>query len=78
MTTDDGYELIAFHITGDSNGTFSPTKPPVVVMHGSSMDAASWLDDNSNNSDGVKPFQFMLADSGYDVFLANNRGTEYS
>ena len=42
------------------------------------MDASSWLDSQYYNEDGVKPFQFMLADAGYDVYLASNRGTTYS
>jgi len=42
------------------------------------MDGPSWVDSQNYNSDGVKPFMLLLADSGYDVYVASNRGTEYS
>ena len=44
ITTDDGYELVTFRITGDGSTTFAPDKPPIVIMHGMTMDASSWLE----------------------------------
>ena len=38
------------------------------------MDGASWL---SSYSSGL-PMHLLLADAGYQVFIGNNRGTEYS
>ena len=77
VTTEDGYELTVFRITGQGRKTYTPDKPPVVIVHGQSMDAASWLESQAYN-DMDRPFQLMLADRGYDVWLASNRGTEYS
>ena len=79
ITTEDGYILTTYRIIGDDQGNvFSSSKPPVVVMHGMTMDAGVWLEAQGHNSNGVKPFQLMLADAGYDVYLASNRGTKLS
>ena len=78
VTTDDGYILTAFRLTGDEDGPYNLSKPPVVIVHGMSMDGPSWLDANFYNPSDVLPFQLMLAEAGYDVYIANNRGTEYS
>ena len=31
VTTDDGFILSTFHITGDQDGPFTPTMPPVLI-----------------------------------------------
>ena len=76
VTTEDGYELTVFRITGHKKKKFTPDKPPVLIMDGQGGDAASWLESQAWN-DMDKPFQLMLADAGYDVFIGSNRGTKY-
>ena len=31
VTTEDGYILTTFHVTGNSQGLFTPTMPPVII-----------------------------------------------
>ena len=77
VTTDDGYILTAFRITGRIGSDYQPTKPPVVFLHNRSGDGAGLMEwAFSGGFD--RPFMLRLADDGYDVYLGNNRGTEYS
>lgn len=44
VTTEDGFILTTFHVTGNEDGPFSPSMPPVIIQHGDSSDGANWLD----------------------------------
>ena len=69
-TTDDGYDLSMVRITGDENGDACPgDKGPVLILHGLPRDATSMLFNKSLT------YPNRLCDEGYDVYLANFRGT---
>ena len=69
-TTDDGYGLSMVRITGDENGDACPgDKGPVLILHGFPRDATSML------FNGSFTYPNRLCDEGYDVYLANFRGT---
>ncbi|KAI3881398.1 hypothetical protein MKW92_034175, partial [Papaver armeniacum] len=67
----DGY-ILTLHRVNNANDDVK-TKQPAFLQHGLFLDAASWFLDLQNQSLG-----FILADSGYDVWVANARGTRYS
>ncbi|RZC70003.1 hypothetical protein C5167_033150 [Papaver somniferum] len=71
VKTKDGY-ILTLHRVNSANGDVK-TKQPAFLQHGLFLDAASWFLDLPNQSLG-----FILADSGYDVWVANTRGTRYS
>ena len=74
VTTEDGHILTTFHVTGNSDGLFTPTRPPVLLQHGDYSDATIMMEGTGNK----KPIHLLIADAGYDVYIGNNRGTEYS
>ncbi|VAI90392.1 unnamed protein product [Triticum turgidum subsp. durum] len=77
VTTEDGYILSLKriphgHDTDNSTGD-EKTRQPILLFHGLFVDGVSWLLGTPDQSLG-----FILADGGFDVWLANTRGTNTS
>ncbi|EXC31335.1 Triacylglycerol lipase 2 [Morus notabilis] len=74
VTTQDGYILNAQRISGGRTGRGSgQKKPPVLIQHGVLVDGMTWL---LNSPEENLPM--ILADNGFDVWIANTRGTRFS
>ncbi|XP_008678389.1 triacylglycerol lipase 2 isoform X4 [Zea mays] len=83
VTTADGYILSLQRIPSGGRGghgggagagaSSSRAGQPVLLQHGVLVDGMSWLLASPEES-----LPFILADRGFDVWIANNRGTRWS
>ncbi|XP_042499930.1 triacylglycerol lipase 2-like, partial [Macadamia integrifolia] len=74
VTVKDGYILGLQRIPeGLSSSGVAKNKPPVLLQHGVLVDGMSWLLGPPKDS-----LVFALADSGFDVWISNTRGTRFS
>ena len=80
LKTDDGWTLTTFHITGkrgEEEVERGEDLNPVIVNHGQSMDSVSLVLGKPLQREHL-PLPMQLYDRGFDVYLPNNRGTQYS
>ena len=58
VTTEDGYILTMFRLTGsEEDGPFKVDKPPVLIAHGLSADAIKWMMTVKMMDEDHTPFQ---------------------
>ena len=84
VTTSDDWELSLYRLTGFNGSEVDPDKTPILIVHGAAMDASSFIFGQSVDpvtfelDTDVAPVSFQLLELGYDVWMANNRVSQYS
>ena len=79
MTTSDNYKLTLFHVWSEEKRKELGAQGPILFQHGTGQDGVDFLKDYGMTEQLPGPaVQIQFADLGYDVYLGNNRGTEYS
>lgn len=76
VTTEDGYILSLKRIPhglSNASNSINGTRTPVLLFHGLLVDGFCWVLSTPKQSLG-----FILADGGFDVWIANCRGTKSS
>lgn len=76
VTTEDGYILTLHRIPHGNNNTASfntTVKPAALLQHGLGSSSVDWVNKGPHESLGQ-----LLANAGWDVWLSNNRGTQWS
>ncbi|KVH92817.1 Alpha/beta hydrolase fold-1 [Cynara cardunculus var. scolymus] len=75
VTTEDGYILSVQRIPVGRGGAVGGgrKRQPVLLQHGVLVDGMTWLLNPPEQS-----LALILADNGYDVWIANTRGTSFS
>lgn len=75
VTTEDGYVLSLWRVTGSNETPVASSRGPILLSHGDASDGLSWFNRDDLES---AAYPVKLFDMGFDVWIANARGTKAS